>query len=267
MLKFKIMNILIVDDEIRAVNALIKRVDWESHGFAQPFSAYSMAQAQDVFKAHPVDLMLCDIEMPQGNGLELFEWVKSYYPRTECIFVTCHDEYEYLRAAMQLGSCDYILKPVNYDQLKDALDNVRTRISARISPEATVSDTDKRAQALSEVNSSSNPYISGAMEYIAVHLTQPMSVPEIADAVHLNEQYLMRLFKKETGSSILQYITSQRIALSVEYLKNTDLPVTEVALNSGFDNYSYFNRIFKRFTGETPSKFRKPAGSSFSPSR
>ena len=119
------MNILIVDDEIRAVNALIKRVDWQGQGFAQPYAAYSMTQAQAVFKEHSVDLMLCDIEMPQGNGLELFEWVKSYYPETECIFVTCHDEYEYLRSAMQLGSCDYILKPVNYDQLREALDSVR----------------------------------------------------------------------------------------------------------------------------------------------
>ena len=252
------MNILIVDDEIRAVNALIRRVDWQGNGFSQPFSAYSMAQAQAVFKEHTVDLMLCDIEMPQGNGLELFEWVKSYYPETECIFVTCHDEYEYLRSAMQLGSCDYILKPVNYDQLKDALEAVRSRIENRHFKSARASKARLQDEAAPRTVQTSNPYIEKALVYIDSHLIQPMSVSEIAGSVHLNEQYFMRLFKKETGSSILQYITSQRLALSIEYLKETDLPVTEVALNSGFDNYSYFNRIFKRFTGETPSKFRKP---------
>ena len=259
MLKFDIMNILIVDDEIRAVNALIKRVDWQEQGFSLPYAAYSMAQAQSVFKEHPVDLMLCDIEMPQGNGLELFEWVKSYYPETECIFVTCHDEYEYLRSAMQLGSCDYILKPVNYELLKEALESVRSRLENRSHTRPHTPGTNMQ-NAVPGTDQNANPYISKAMEYIAAHLTQPMSVPEIADSVHLNEQYFMRLFKKETGSSILQYITAQRIALSMEYLRETDLPVTEVALNSGFDNYSYFNRIFKRFTGETPSRYRKPAG-------
>lgn len=69
--------------------------------------------------------------MPQGSGLDLFEWVKAYYPRTECIFVTCHDEYSYLRAAMQLGSCDYILKPVDYDQLKETLKEIVQRIARR----------------------------------------------------------------------------------------------------------------------------------------
>lgn len=260
MLKFIIMNILIVDDEIRAVNALIKRVDWQEQGFSLPYAAYSMAQAQSVFKEHPVDLMLCDIEMPQGNGLELFEWVKSYYPETECIFVTCHDEYEYLRSAMQLGSCDYILKPVNYDQLREALDSVRSRLEKRHSKDLQTPGTGTPKAISPRVVQAASPYIAKALEYISSHLTQPMSVPEIADSVHLNEQYFMRLFKKETGSSILQYITAQRIALSMEYLRETDLPVTEVALNSGFDNYSYFNRIFKRFTGETPSRYRKPAG-------
>lgn len=115
------MKLLIVDDEIRAVQALVKRVNWQEYDFEPPLAAYSMAQAQGVFQQQEIYLMLCDIEMPQGSGLELFEWVKTYYPLTECIFVTCHDEYSYLRSAMQLGSCDYLLKPINYTLLQEAL--------------------------------------------------------------------------------------------------------------------------------------------------
>lgn len=89
------MKLLIVDDEIRAVQALVKRVNWQEYDFEPPLAAYSMAQAQGVFQQQEIYLMLCDIEMPQGSGLELFEWVKTYYPLTECIFVTCHDEYSY----------------------------------------------------------------------------------------------------------------------------------------------------------------------------
>ena len=125
------MKVLIVDDEAYAVNALTNRIDWNGFGFGTPFSARSMAQAQSVFLNEKIDLLLCDIEMPQGSGLDLFEWVKAYYPQTECIFVTCHDEYSYLRSAMQLGSCDYILKPVDYDQLKETLKEIVQRIARR----------------------------------------------------------------------------------------------------------------------------------------
>ena len=129
------MKVLIVDDEVYAVNALINRVDWAGYGFDKPLSAHSMAQAQSVFLAVPVDLLLCDIEMPQGSGLDLFEWVKSYYPKTECIFVTCHDEYSYLRSAMQLGSCDYILKPVSYYAFSETMKRAAAKIRARGSDE------------------------------------------------------------------------------------------------------------------------------------
>ena len=77
------MKVLIVDDEAYAVNALTNRIDWNGFGFGTPFSARSMAQAQSVFLNEKIDLLLCDIEMPQGSGLDLFEWVKAYYPQTE----------------------------------------------------------------------------------------------------------------------------------------------------------------------------------------
>lgn len=57
----------------------------------------------------------------------------------------------------------------------------------------------------------------------------------------------------------MQYITAQRIALSVRYLEETNISVTDVAVLCGFDNYSYFTRIFKRFTNETPLNYRKNA--------
>ena len=252
------MKVLIVDDEVYAVNALINRIDWASYGFSAPLSAHSMAQAQSVFLAVPVDLLLCDIEMPQGSGLDLFEWVKAYYPKTECIFVTCHDEYSCLRSAMQLGSCDYILKPVDYDQLRETLSEVVNRIASR-RHQHQVPAAEMLKPMESDVSAAANPYISQTITYISEHLTEPISIADIADVLHLNPQYVMRVFKKEMGCPILQYITARRIALAVRYLEETNISVTDVAILCGFDNYSYFIRIFRRFTGETPVSYRKNA--------
>lgn len=252
------MKVLIVDDEAYAVNALTNRIDWNGFGFGTPLSARSMAQAQSVFLNEKIDLLLCDIEMPQGSGLDLFEWVKAYYPRTECIFVTCHDEYSYLRSAMQLGSCDYILKPVDYDQLRETLREIVQRI-ARRERSAPRQRIDNPLPFRASAASSNNPYIASIIAYISAHLTEPIAIADLAEILHLNAQYVMRLFKKEMGCPILQYITAQRIALSVRYLEETNISVTDVAVLCGFDNYSYFTRIFKRFTNETPLNYRKTA--------
>ena len=250
------MKVLIVDDEAYAVAALIKRVDWTSYGFEPPLSANSMKQAQGVFMDSDVDLLLCDIEMPQGTGLDLFEWVKAYYPQTECVFVTCHDEYSFLRAAMQLGSCDYILKPVDYVQLGETLQEAVRRIERRRSGNGVAAPA-VIPPVETETRTSANPHIAAMLSYVDAHLTESFAIADAADALHLNPQYLMRVFKKEMGCPILQYITSKRIALAVRYLEETDISVTDVAFQCGFDNYSYFTRIFKRFTNETPTAYRK----------
>lgn len=219
-------------------------------------SARSMAQAQAVFLSQKIELLVCDIEMPQGSGLDLFEWVKSYYPRTECIFVTCHDEYSFLRAAMQLGSCDYILKPVDYAQLNETLGEVVKRLSSQNE----VREVRERAVLKpieAAASSSANPYIVQIISYITEHLIEPIAIADLAEVLHLNAQYVMRLFKKEVGCPIIQYITARRIALSVRYLEETNISVADIAVLCGFDNYSYFIRLFKRFTNETPVSFRK----------
>lgn len=166
------MKLLIVDDEIRAVQALVKRVNWQEYDFEPPLAAYSMAQAQGVFQQQEIYLMLCDIEMPQGSGLELFEWVKTYYPLTECIFVTCHDEYSYLRSAMQLGSCDYLLKPINYTLLQEALKNVVERIQRRKDKPAGSAEQPKDSLLPANTLNVSNPYIRQLLHVLSERLTE-----------------------------------------------------------------------------------------------
>ncbi|WP_248930058.1 response regulator [Paenibacillus hamazuiensis] len=122
-------RVLIVDDEAHAVRGLQMGVDWEKLQIASVETAYNIRQAREAFEAQPADVLLCDIEMPQGSGLELAEWVRQYYPQTETIFLTCHADFSYAKQAIKLDSFDYMLKPVDYSELeatiRKALDKIR----------------------------------------------------------------------------------------------------------------------------------------------
>lgn len=111
-------QLLIVDDEPIAVEGLKSGVDWPSVGISRVLVAYGMEQAMEVFGRESIDIMLCDIEMPKGTGLELLEWVRRHYPRTETIFLTCHADFYYAKQAIQLGSFDYLLKPIPFADLE-----------------------------------------------------------------------------------------------------------------------------------------------------
>jgi len=121
---------LIVDDEIHAVRGLRAGVRWEKLNISSVHTAHNARQAKDVFENGPVDLLLCDIEMPKGSGLELLTWVREHFPKTETIFLTCHSEFTYAQQALQLNSFDYMLKPIDYEELENVMKKALGKIAA-----------------------------------------------------------------------------------------------------------------------------------------
>ncbi|MEC0227056.1 response regulator transcription factor [Paenibacillus alba] len=111
-------QLLIVDDEIHAVRAVQAGVDWAELSISHIHVAHSTKQAMRIFDEHLIDIMICDIEMPQSSGLELLSWVRERHSLTQSIFLTCHSSFAYAQEALQLGSLDYMLKPVKFNELR-----------------------------------------------------------------------------------------------------------------------------------------------------
>lgn len=252
------MNVLLVDDEEIVVNTLKRRVNWDKYGVEQVFTANSMKQAQEIFQKETIAFMLCDIEMPRGSGLELYEWVKEIYPTVLCVFVTCYPDFEYTRKALRLGSEDYILKPINYIELDEVLVKLTERLKAEAESETIPERILLTITGMKE--ETQDKTVRTVKEYVMRHIQENIRIEDIAKEVFLNEKYLMRLFKKETGCSILEYIAEQRMNLAKELLRKTDYPVAVIADTTGYNNYSYFTKIFKRSTGYTPIAFRQKEG-------
>lgn len=114
-------RVLVVDDEKFAVEGLIRYVDWVSLGVTRVLGAYSLREAEAVLLKEDFDVLLCDIEMPQGSGLDLVAWVSENRRGVDTVFLTCHADFGYAQTALRLGGFDYILKPVPYKKLEETL--------------------------------------------------------------------------------------------------------------------------------------------------
>jgi two-component system response regulator YesN len=112
------MNVLIVDDQIHVAKGVESGVNWSGLGIEGVFLAHSMREAQQAFAMETIDIIISDIEMPMGSGLDLITWVREQYPQTECIFLTAHEDFDYARTAIKLGSFDYLVQPIQYDELE-----------------------------------------------------------------------------------------------------------------------------------------------------
>ncbi len=102
-----------------------------------------------------------------------------------------------------------------------------------------------------------NRLIRDAMNYISARFSQPITLQEVADHLHLNPSYFSRIFKRSFGSSFKEYLTSVRIEEAKRLLSHTDYSLLDIAVAVGFENQSYFTSVFKKNTGMTPGQYRK----------
>ena len=111
-------------------------------------------------------------------------------------------------------------------------------------------------QLLDTARDNEHPHIKHIKKYIADHITEKITLSDIADAVHLVPHYCCSLFSKHEGMSIFDFINAQRIELAKNLIAANVLTLSEVSEHAGFADYNYFSRIFKKNVGIAPSHYR-----------
>ena len=396
------MNVLLVDDDRFVIAALQKGIDWKSLGITGVFTAHDIQKAQEILSTCSIDLLLSDIDMPHGSGLDLLGIIREQGNKIPTIFLTNYADFSYAKRALELRSFHYFLKPIDYPELtriiKNALEESaqdagdrRDAISAlwcdylfskRITDKAFVQDIaklmpslDKNAAfipALIQIYGNTDrweatsrighilesvfgadyaeygtllPYQAGEflllalipalpekdeqqllrprisevlsmirkeiglpsrillsgekkiselqetveafgslnampyeeskgliyvdeeastnlIQYVDAHFTEDMSREHLSELFYFDEDYITKLFKKETGMSFKNYVIEKRLRLARELLTETDEPINMISQKVGYDNYSYFTRLFKKSFGVTPVEFRSDNQSS-----
>ncbi|MBN2221536.1 MAG: response regulator [Vallitaleaceae bacterium] len=255
------IKVLIIDDEVYSVETLMKQIDWKKYGVNQVFGAYSAKEAREIILKEEITLAFCDIEMPGESGLELIEWIREGTRLKglimEIVMLTCHPEYEFMRKAMQLGCSDYLLKPIDYKELDRVIQKAVQLLEAK---KLEYLRLEKIGGMLNEAEADRYDFVTEKIiPYIEKHLTEAFSIGDLAEEVALNPQYMMRLFKKSTGYSIVEYVTQSKMSLAKELLEKTQWNNEIIAEKVGYVSASYFIKSFKRFSGMTPREYRKQA--------
>ena len=105
-------------------------------------------------------------------------------------------------------------------------------------------------------DSASNEKILSILTYLNAHLTEDLSIDDLASRFYLSRSYLMHTFKEQTGYTIGGYLLTKRLFLAKELIA-AGTPITEVCYSCGFQNYSTFSRAYKKSFGESPRDYRQ----------
>ena len=111
------MRVLVVDDDLSTVECIVSSIDWEALGVTDVYTAHSKNGALSLMTQNAVDIVLCDIEMPMGSGLELLQEVRSKGNNCDFIFLTCHDRFSFASTALEFKASSYVLKPFDPERV------------------------------------------------------------------------------------------------------------------------------------------------------
>lgn len=122
---------VIVDDEPFVLEDLRGAIDWEGSNFEITYADTDPVKVLSYIKSHPVDLLITDISMPQMNGLDLILQAKKSNPLLSVLVLSAYDNFEYVRTALRNGAENYLLKPLNPDELLESVRSVTEHLKER----------------------------------------------------------------------------------------------------------------------------------------
>ena len=256
------MRLLIVDDEVATVQILLKAINWKEIGIGEVFTAYNASAAKNVLLRQRIDIIVSDIEMPQETGLELIEWVQGVRPDVVNIILTGYADFSYARSAVSLNVYRFILKPVDHAELigvvSEAIKVVEQKRSMEKLRKIGAYFQDKRwtEELIDDNGQNLKPDVERIKAYMEKHYQDDITREDIEELVHLNRDYINRVFKEETGYTLMEYIQFFRIQVAKKWLLESRESVTAISTRVGYDSPAYFSKVFKKWTGVTPVAYR-----------
>ena len=271
-------SLIVIDDEETIRNGLTRFGNWESVGFSVVATFEDGKEALDFLEHRPVDVVLTDIRMAEVSGLDLARTVAARWPTTIVVIMSGYQEFDYARRAIRSRVFDYLLKPIDMETLYNTFSQLRDVLAARrdttgdevvlggttagdtASRNATGADTPFREREMeTEGVATRDQYVSAVVQksctFIEDNYHRDLSLEDLASYVHLSPMYFCRLFKEQVGVTFPAYLTEVRVRHAQGLLETYRYRISEIAPMVGYRNTKYFTRVFKRYTGLTPTEY------------
>jgi YesN/AraC family two-component response regulator len=209
-----------------------------------------------------------DFDYPDMSGLKLIPQAKRRWPSAPILMLTLQNSAELAVWALRSRVFDLLTKPVSSREIDRMLERVLQAISARGAqkerrPQVSTAQlpTETRYNPHSPVTSR----LQAAVAHVAKHYLRPIPESEVAHLCNMSPSRFCREFKAAFDVTFVEYLATYRMTQAKRLLANPSMPVADVAAAVGFNDPSYFTRVFRRQEGVSPSEYR--AASVFEPMR
>lgn len=261
------IKVLLIEDEPAFLQELALAVPWEDWDCMVVGTARDGLEGiEAAYRLRP-DIVLTDIRMPGADGLEVVAALRERLgdAAPEFAVISGYGDFAYAREALKLGVKDYLLKPLDDDELEAAVERLKAEVGRRKGLERMERTLDEgrrsalmlfREYSLDRREDPQARYVHQAVEHIRDCYQRDLSVEDAARKLGISSGYLSRIFKKETGYTFTDYLMYYRVKRAAELLRDGERRISEVADQVGYADQRYFSQVFKRIVGITPTQFK-----------
>ncbi len=261
-------QVMIADDEAIERMVLHKTVQKHLGDICEIHQAENGREALKIYEEKKIQIAILDIEMPGINGIQTAEKIRETDPYCSIIFLTAFDEFNYAKKAITVRALDYLLKPYQEEELLSVLEEA-IRLADRRRDERTAQaqiaagqepPQAEAVEAAEDVGESGYGRISKVSEiirsYICEHYMNDLSMQDVARMMNYSEAYFCKLFKQCFSCNFTAYLTQFRMEEAKKLLAEPTVNVKNVGEAVGYSDSNYFAKVFKRYTGSSPTEYR-----------
>ena len=259
-------RVLLADDEQIERMALAKRLKRHFCGSLDISEAVNGAEALETFKREKSQIVVMDISMPEMNGVEAAERIRSLDEDCIIIFLTAYDEFSYAKRAIVIRALDYLLKPCEEDELVAVMEEAMRLTDKRLNVSGVPSPGVPSLDIRREEHAEAMPRDDGdgrlaqvaetIREYIRNNYMKEISMQDAARMMNYSDAYFCKLFKQCFDQNFTSYLTGFRVNEAKKLLKDRSISVKDVSMQVGYYDSNYFAKVSKRVTGVIPSEYR-----------
>ena len=240
---------LIIDDE-KAVHTVIKKLGrWSELGIEEPRSAWNGSEGLSMMRELRPDIVFVDMNMPVMNGVSFLQKAPEEFPSVKLIVVSGYDDFRYAKTALQANALDYLLKPLAAEELNKVLARAVEMLDMQNGTAGAHRDTGHAytAEDLPEA----------IKEYLDQKYAEEVTLDGLSEHFYFTKEYLSRLFKKEYGCGIYEYVLQVRMNRAERLLSDPCVQIQQIADQLGYNDSNYFSKAFRTYTGLSPSDYRE----------
>ena len=238
-------NILVVDDEKMHRKGILSLLE-EFCPEDMLWEAADGTEAMEIMQNMPCEIVISDIRMARMDGLSLLREVKNIRPEVSFIIISGYSDFEYAQSAIRLKVSEYLLKPVDPEELTTALGNIRKQYQIEQKAYEDIFNE-------SMTRNSPEQIAATLRDYLVQNYNMDINLNLIAGSMHYSPSYLTKILQV----SPLKFITQIRLSQAKHYLShNPELSVKQVGEMIGYQDQGYFSRLFKKNTGVSPLDWR-----------